>query len=72
MGRVFKRLEDKGQVTFDTRESMDDFEQLRWHARQLARCSALLSFVHDVVAIQSADSLDPQLVADGLERLDTN
>jgi len=66
--RTYANLEHKGEVSFDTGNSVEGFDRLRWRAQQLVRKSALFMLVHDILSSR-AEPMSPEYVQKGLQRL---
>lgn len=62
------RLQASGPVTFDTGEAMQGWPRTRWQLLQLARRSALVMTVHDL--LKEADPVENEVVDAALRRLD--
>ena len=63
------RLRASGPIAFDTGGKMEGATLLKWRLRQLARRSALVMLVHDLVAKKPLDRMTPEVARSGLDRL---
>jgi hypothetical protein len=67
---TYERLKLVEPVTFDTGDRLEGWSGVRWRLRQVARRSALLMFVHDLIGWRKAKPVGPELRANGLARVD--
>jgi hypothetical protein len=63
---VYRRMRDRGTVTFDVGGRMEGWTLAKWRFRQLLRRSALLMELHDVYRICTAEPDDPAAIRIGL------
>ncbi len=66
--RTFENLTRRGEIAFDTGNRLEGWDRVRWQAKQLARRSALIMFVHDLLR-RASSPLDPAYVDGHLQRL---
>jgi len=63
---LFRRMRDRGTVTFDVGGRMEGWTLAKWRLRQLLRRSALLMELHDVYRVWTAPPDEPAAIRTGL------
>jgi hypothetical protein len=67
---TYRNLKERGTLVFDTGNTLEGWERLRWQAKQLARRSALVMLAYDLANRSRVRPIDPLHVERGLARLD--
>jgi lysophospholipase L1-like esterase len=65
---TFENLTAKGEIAFDTGNTVEGFDRLAWRAQQLVRSSALVMVVHDAFS-SKGKPYEPDYFEKGLQRL---